>query len=154
MKSTLFVLMLFVGFAATAQNPAAVLEQADIDKFVETVRPMTKELEALGVDLDKKESSGTMNPYEALQANADAQKIMKKYGWGVDFSVKWMAIGMCYAQVKMDEQLAMMPEAQREQAKKMMAMANSKMAGMVNEKDLKLVKANKDKLDKVMEEDY
>jgi len=149
----LFLAMTFIVQLAfvSAQNPVAVLTAADVDKFIKTVNPMNAELEALGYSSSGEDNDQLM---EALLTDAKVIAIVKKYGWDVNtLSVKWMSIGMCYAKLKMDQQLEMLPAEQREMAKQMMKETGQNFQTMINEADLKLVKAKEAQLDQVMTAD-
>ena len=130
-----------------AQTPPAVLNAGDVDKFITTLRPMSKELEAIGVSVESDATTG-----EQLMANAKVMAILKKYGWDNSMWMKWSSIAMCYGKLKMDEQLAALPAEQRAQMKEMMKMAGQSIDELVNANDLKLVKAKMSQLDAVMEE--
>lgn len=147
--SKLFLLALFVlqGVIGFAQMPQAVLTSGDLDKFINTLRPMSEELDALGVEVGSE-----ANTAEAMMANAKVMAILKKYGWDSTMWVKWSSIAMCYSKLKMDEQLAALPAEQRAQMKEMMKMAGQSLDTMVNAEDLKLVKAKMSQLDAVMQE--
>jgi len=146
---TLFALL---AFACTswvhAQNPVPVLKKGDVEKFIKTLKPMSKELEAVGVNFDARQNQ---NMSDALQANARVMSIFKKYGWDESYSAKWMAITMGYAKLKMEEQMKNVPAAQREQAMQMMKMAGDQMGGAVADKDLELIRSKYDALNTMME---
>jgi hypothetical protein len=125
----------------------SVLKSQDIDKFIETLKPMSEELESLGVSLDNQENQ---NFGAAIQGNAQAWAVVKKYGWDESFAVKWMAISLGYAQIKIEEQLQMVPEGQREQTRQMMQMAMDQMGGEVGKEDMKLIESNYERLDEFM----
>jgi hypothetical protein len=142
-RITPFLLTLvLVAFASTAmaQSPVPVLTSADIDKFVKTVGPMSKEFDALGPTESDEE-------FEQMLKTSQGMAIVKKYGWDVNtFSIKWIVISMAYAEIKIDEQLAMLPADQREMAKQMMQQATNMYA--VSDADRKLIKNRYADLDK------
>ncbi len=139
---------LFQVVLVTAQNPVAVLAAGDVDKYIKTIKPMTEELDALGFDTS---GEGTDQLMEAIQTNAQVIALIKKYGWEPNtISVKWMSIGLCYAKLKMDEQLAMMPAEQQQMMKQMMKDSGQDFEAMINAEDLKLVKSKATQLDALM----
>lgn len=147
--SRVIILMLFIfqGFFGSTQSPPAVLKSGDVDKFINTLKPMSKELEAIGISVDSNSTP------EAMMANAKVMAVLNKYGWDASMWVKWSSIAMCYGKLKMDEQMAALPAEQREQMKQMMKMAGQQMDEMINPEDLKLVKAKMSQLDAVMQEE-
>lgn len=145
-KNALAIVVLFCVSLVNAQTPPAVLSGSDIDKFIKTLKPMSEELDALGVELD-----GVENLSEQLSANAKVMAVLNKYGWDSKMWMKWSSIAMCYAKIKMDEELAALPAEQRAQMKEMMKLAGQSIDSMVNPEDLKLVKAKVSQLDAVMQ---
>jgi hypothetical protein len=146
-KIYFLLLVLIQCTAVFAQAPASVLSTSDVDKFISTLRPMSKELDAVGISVDPNTSTA-----EALMANGKVMTILKKYGWDETMWIKWSSIAMCYSKVKMDEQLAALPAEQRAQMKEMMKMAGQSLDTMLNPEDLKLVKAKLGQLDAVMQD--
>lgn len=150
LKFVMTTLLMAVCVSVVAQNPVSVLSDGDVDKFIKTVKPMTSELEALGFDTSGEGSEELM---EAMQTNAQVMGVIKKHGWDPNtISVKWMSITMCYAKLKLDEQMAMLPSEQREQMKEMMKQTGQNLDDMVNAEDLKKVKAKASQLDALMQE--
>jgi hypothetical protein len=147
-KSVLFMGLILCASIAKAQVPQAMLNAADVDKFIKTIRPMSDEFEALGIAID-----GDNGVSDQIMANAKVMAILKKYGWDNTMWMKWSAIAMCYGKLKMDEQMAALPAEQRAQMKEMMKMAGQSLDTMVNPEDLKVVKAKMSQLDAVMQED-
>jgi len=146
----LFLALAFVFQMAvvSAQNPVSVLAAGDVDKFIKTATPMQNEWIALGYDNSEESGQRLM---QAMQTDAKVIGIIKKYGWDVStISVKWMAISLCYAKLKMDEQMAMMPAEQQQMMKQMMKDSGQDLDAMINAEDLKLVKAKAAELDAVM----
>jgi len=150
MKSLRLVLGLVLVFQLTVaigQNPVSVLVAGDVDKFIKSAEPMNREFEALGYDTSG-ESDALMT---AMQSDAKVIAIIKKYGWEPGtISIKWMSIGMCYAKLKMDEQMAMLPAEQREMMKQMMKETGQNYDVLVNPQDLAMVKAKVSQLDMLM----
>lgn len=150
MKSLRLVLgLVLVSFVISGfgQNPVPMLASGDVDKFIKTLEPMNKELEALGYDTSG-ENDDLMN---AMQVDPKVIAIIKKYGWEpATVSLKWMSIGMCYAKLKMDEQMAMVPAEQREMMKQMMNETGQNYDILVNPQDLAMVKAKVTQLDQLM----
>jgi hypothetical protein len=146
-KIYFLLLVLIQCTAVFAQAPASVLSTSDVDKFISTLRPMSKELDAVGISVDPNTSTA-----EALMSNGKVMTILKKYGWDETMWIKWSSIAMCYSKLKMDEQLAALPAEQRAQMKEMMKMAGQSLDTMVNPEDLKLVKAKLGQLDAVMQD--
>jgi hypothetical protein len=145
-----FLISAFVLHAAlvSAQNPVSVLSAGDVDKFIKTAKPMNTDLEGLGFDTSGESGDELL---EAMQTNAQVIAVIKKHGWEPNtISAKWMAISLCYAKLKMDEQLSMMPADQQQMMKEMMKNSGQDLDAMINAEDLKLVKAKLAQLDALM----
>lgn len=113
--TTAFValLILFCG-VSHAQEMPTVLNSADIDRFVTTLKPLTEELDALGYEEDA--------DFQNMATNATALTILQKYGWDYgSFLTKWTAISMGYAKLKLDAQVEAMPADQREMMRQSMS---------------------------------
>ena len=145
----LFVLSIIVSTSfADAQDQEAVLEKGDVKKLVNTLKPMSEELEAVDVGLAQEKNP---NMAAAFQANAEAMEILEKYGWDESFPAKWKAISAGYIKLKMKKEMKDMPEEQRKQAMQMMKKSNQQLYTSVADKDLELVRSNFQALDKMME---
>ncbi len=124
-----------------------VLTATDINRFIETLPKMSKELEALGQRLDVQRFASAV---EALAANEQVQAIFKKYGWKVqEFYTKFGTIAAGFAVAEMEKQLADLPANQR-------AMVESAMKGQMpqidlNPKDLALIRSKLPALRKLFE---
>lgn len=145
----LFVLLVFAGISTVeAQDKEPVLEKGDVMKLVKTLKPMSEELEALDVNLANRQNPNMTN---ALEANAEAMDILKKYGWDKSFPDKWSAISVGYIKLKMKKEMKDMPAEQRQQALEMMKKSNQQLNTSIAEKDLELVRSNFEALDQMME---
>ncbi len=129
----------------------SILNESDIDKFIETIVPMTKELEALSLEIE--ESSPNDQNWEAMLAQPKVVAILDKYGWDNGFFAKSMVISMGYAYAKgMEEYDKMEDDAASQQAKTMMKQMMGPMMEQMNDADLALVASNTAKLDDVINE--
>ena len=125
------------------------LTNADIDRYIETIIPMTEELEALGEnwgdDMDEYSLRQTLESNEVME-------VVEKYGWDKDFGAKFMAITFGTAVVGMEAELEKLPEDQRAQVNAMMGAQMDAYRKAVQQADLDLLKKRYDDLFKVMNE--
>ena len=168
---------LVVASAALAQAPQRLLNDGDVKKFVRDFKPMTAELDKLGkaADVDTENMSGLNEVLNKLRANAEAQRILRKYGWADRQFDKFAAIFRGYAVVKLEgsetvdsgevkEAIAMIesnPSLSAEQKAAMKAQM-SQMQGMagtekelraqVHPADIAVIKANEAALDEAFDE--
>ena len=110
------ITILFFGLvfnSLVAQEPlTAVLNSEDIDRFVKTAIPMTKELDELGIKTD-----GDANVWSA---NEEAKSILSKNGWDYQsFGKKFACITWGYTYLTMMDQIEQMPEDQQQAAEQM-----------------------------------
>ncbi len=91
--------------AAVAQTPQRLLSDGDVKKFIRDFKPMTDELDQLGVsaDVDEEKPGSVRESLAALRANADAQKVFRKYGWGDRQFDKFAAILLGYMVVMLEQ---------------------------------------------------
>lgn len=136
----------FFLLACSLANGQGMLTKADVSRFIDTYEPMAKELEELGDDWE----GVNMNTMNAFSANAQVMGILEKYGWDEGLITKWSMIAMGYSLVKMDEQLAALPEAQREQYKT--ALAAQQMSFTITDEDKDLIKARMSDLDRLFDQ--
>ena len=154
---TLFVLS--ISLPALCQAPPAVLSMADIDRFIETVKPMTAEFEAipeLNEDLEEEELESyeaVLQSFKEISDYEEARNIITKYGWDVDdYPQKMIAITWGTTYILMMKYTEEMPE---EQAKAFRDLYGDQYSKLVNEADLDLIKSRIADLEKVFkEEDY
>ena len=149
MKSILLISLSIVLFNLPAlcqtegEAPIAILEQSDIEKYAETIYPMAKEFEELGLKMEGKEQ----NPGAEWAANAEGRAILAKYGWDENkFSKKFAAITWGYTYLMMKKEIDKLPEEQKVQVEAMMPMM-SIYENMVHKDDLSLVESNMEILD-------
>lgn len=155
MKSGVLIICFFltvsVAHAQVPNMPEAIpLEAGDIDKFIKTYAPVTKEIEELGKDLTTMRDPTIL---ESLSANEQVQQILNKYGWDEQWMGKWISLSMSYGIVKMEQEVANLPADQREQYEQILASSTSQMRAMVTEQDIKLVEKRMKELDQVFEQD-
>jgi hypothetical protein len=177
----LVVISLAVAVAAVAQAPARpVLSDADVKKFINDFKSLTGELEPLGLGQEQAPGAGSLNALPgilgAMQANAEAQKILGKYGWGGAQFQKFSAVFYAYLALKLEQtraqagseiaaQLAeiernpQVPAEQKAALKAQMdtltgqlAQAEAAYKAQVHPDDLRTVRANEEALDAVSEE--
>ncbi len=142
-----------------AQGTGPILNEEDVSRFIETYRPMTQELEALGHDLDMGEDENTENMFAtmnasiaALMANNEVSAIINKYGWDEKFGMVFMTISFGYMYNTMAREMEALPDEQKEQVKPMMDMMLGQIRSVTHEKDLELVKSYLTELDPVFKE--
>ena len=148
-KVALLTLSLFLFNLSFSQTdkPVAVLESDDIERYIETIVPMSKDLKELGIKMDGEEG----NAAEQWATNAEARAILVKYGWNDSFQMEFTAITMAYAYLRVKQEIDKMPEDQRVQAEAMMPMF-AMYLNMVHEDDVKLVESRMDDLNTVFKE--
>jgi hypothetical protein len=138
------VSLLFSSYLFSQEPPVAVLTDGDLDKFIETVVPMSEELNQLGLA-----NKGSQNdPGQMWLANAEAKAILDKYEWDETFAAKFSAITLAYTYTKVKQEIDKMPEDQKAQAEQMMPIMQG-LASMVHEDDLKIVEAKTGELEAV-----
>lgn len=146
------VSFLMAGLLVQAEEPAAPIAQlkaGDIQRFIETMPKMIKELKQMGA---KYENIQDPNAAQAMMANEKVQSILKKYNWDQnEYTRKLTAIAGGYAMVRMEAELANLPEQQRAMMKSMMGAQMAQMFA-VHESDLALVKKHAAALTKFFDE--
>jgi hypothetical protein len=139
----LIALFVSISTFVTAQSPAAVLSSKDVDNYITSLKPMSKELMALG---DKYSDDPTM---AQMWSYTEARSILEKYGWNETYAQKWAAITVGASYLIAMEQVKDMPE---EQAKSMSEMYLTQYKSMINEADIELLKPRVAELKKLFEE--
>lgn len=135
------VCLLFSSFSFSQKVPVAVLVDEDIDKFIETVVPMFKELNELGLN----NKANEFNPGQIWLQNAEAKAILDKYGWTETFATKFSAITLAFTYLKIKQEIDKLPEDEKAQAEQMMPMIQMYVS-MVHEDDMKIVEGKTDEL--------
>ncbi len=149
-KQVLFCLLLMVNVVhAQDKTLNAHLTNSDIDRFVETVVPMTVELNQLDKELANTEKGGATP--EQWAANTQAMSILKKYGWNERYGLKAAAIVWGYTLAKMNQEVEKLPDDQKVQMQAMMPMLQQ-YESLVHKDDVALVKSNLVRIDKVIKD--
>ena len=147
-KLILTTLSLFIfSYSFSQEAPVAVLTDSDVDKYVETVVPMSKELKKLGM----KNKGNENDPGQMWLENAEAKAILEKYGWNETFATKFSVITWAFTYLKIKQEIDKMPEDQKAQAEQMMPMIQIYVS-KVHEDDIKIVEAKMDQLDAVFKD--
>ncbi|MCV6629699.1 MAG: hypothetical protein OIF50_07555 [Flavobacteriaceae bacterium] len=84
MKNFISIAIVTITFLTTSSLQAQNIDASDIDRFIKTFVPLTKDLNALGKRLEK-EVDGNNIP---LNAKKEAEKTIKKYGWDNNYAKK------------------------------------------------------------------
>lgn len=163
--------------SAFAQAPQRLLSDGDVKKFIRDFKPMTDELDATGkaAEVQTENLRGLDDVLNTLRADAEAQGILRKYGWGDRQFDKFAAIFRAYLVVKLEEsrtgdsselkEAMAMIESNPGLSAEQKAAARAQMSAMskdlldvegsvrakVHPADVDLVKANEAALDDVME---
>ncbi|MDB4385498.1 hypothetical protein N9023_05490 [Opitutaceae bacterium] len=130
----------WVGLSVHAKDsagPAAQLKGGDIQRFIQTMPQVIKDLKQMGASYDNIQDPASI---QALMTSKKAQAVLQKYNWEqAEFTRKLTAIVAGYALVRMETELASLPEDQRAMVK---AMMSGQMAHMfaVHDSDLARVK--------------
>ncbi|HAW50975.1 MAG TPA: hypothetical protein DCX54_01415 [Flavobacteriales bacterium] len=141
-------ILLFIFCNSFSQEvPVAILSSVDVDRYIETVVPMSKELNELG-DAHR---GNEENPGEMWVASAEARAILEKYGWNESFALKFSAITWAYTYLKIMQEIDKMPEDQKVQAEQMMPMLQL-YTSKVHQDDLKIVEGKLDEIDLVFKD--
>ncbi len=174
------VISLAAAAAAVAQSPARpVLGDADVKKFINDFKSLAAELEQLGLGQQGADAGGPNalpGVLGAMQANAEAQKILARYGWGDARFQQFSAVFYAYLALKLEKtraeaapeiaaQLAeiernpQIPAEQKAALKaqlraitEQLAQVESTYKAQVHRDDLRTVQANEEALDAVFEE--
>lgn len=80
-----------IAISAISQMPEPQLKQGDVEKFIKTISPLSKEIRENGVDT----LFPDMLPY--LDEMENLVPIFEKYGWEQGFGRKWSYIICCQA---------------------------------------------------------
>ncbi|GAB5560462.1 MAG: hypothetical protein SynsKO_21090 [Synoicihabitans sp.] len=143
---------IFAGFLAQAEEasaPVPQLKAGDIERFIDTMPKMVKELQKLGASYENIQDPSAA---QAMMANEKVQAILKKYKWDQhEYTRKLTAIAGGYAMVRMEAELANLPEQQRAMMKSMMGAQMAQMF-VVHESDIALVRKHVDALTKFFDE--
>lgn len=157
MKNTSRIILSLVSFilaglsvhAEESAAPIALLKAGDIQRFIETMPKMIKELKQMG---ESYENIQDPNAAQAMMANKKVQSILEKYNWDQnEYTQKLTAIAGGYAMVRMEAELANIPEQQRAMMKAMMGAQMSQMFS-VHDSDIALVRKHVDALTKFFDE--
>jgi len=124
------------------EAPVAVLEDGDVEKYAESVVPMTKEFKKLGLDMD----GDPKNIGQEWAKDAEVKSVLEKYGWNEEFALKFSAITWAYTYLKIKTEIDKMPDDQKAQAEAMMPMFEMYI-NMVHDDDIKIVETKMDQLD-------
>lgn len=143
MRLFVLFLSLSVVFPAISQEtqttPPAILSAEDVDRFITTLKPMTEEMEALGIEAD----NGANEWVTADKAVA----VLEKYGWTSDtWLEKYTKITLGFAYHAMMKVVNEMPAEQKDAADQMRAMYDTQYKSMIHPDDLKLVGDQFDRL--------
>lgn len=168
---------LLVAASAWAQAPQRLLSDGDVKKFIRDFKPMTNELDENGkaAEIETENIRGLDEVLNTLRTDPEAQRILRKYGWGDRQFDKFAAIFRAYFALKLEdartgdsgdlkEALAMIESnpglsaEQKAEAKAQMAAINKDLLDVegsvrakVHPADIDVVKANEAALDEVME---
>lgn len=176
--SVLLILSLAAGLSGQAK-PKQVLSNTDLVKFIKDFKAMGEEFDKLGVEManDPQNLAGAMTDYmNGLKAHAGSKRILAKYGWNDSFFAKFAAIMQSYTALRMEDEFAKaQPEIntamaeidnnkdlsaeQKKEYKAQMSAALDQVRVIqktlndnVHPSDRSLVKQNRAKLDKVIDE--
>ena len=160
--NTLLILLvagfIFSNQSVKAQNELKpVLKSADIDRFVNTYKPMAAEFELLGDEFEDEEDSEDMSydavlrGFESGLDNNEAVAILEKYGWEKStYGKKIMAIAMGTSFLMVLSRIDEMPE---EQGKAMAEIYTKQYTILVHEDDMKLLKSRLTELEAIFSEE-
>lgn len=150
-SSFVLVAALFVSpmvVMAEAEGPVAQLKAGDVKHFLESFPKMIADLKELGDQYGDIEDPTAI---QAIMASDEVQSVMQRYGWDQEtYLQKVTAIAGGYAAVRLEEELANLPEEQRAMVKQMMG-AQMPQLMMVHPNDVKLVRQHRAALDAFFE---
>ncbi|WP_258104867.1 hypothetical protein [Marinoscillum sp. MHG1-6] len=130
---------------------SSVLSNADIDRYLETIKPMAADFEALGESLNRG-MDGPGQTLDAMFKSDEVIEVVKKYGWDKDFGQKFMAISMGTSYLVMEEQVNALPEEQQASYKEMISTQWEQYRSMINDDDLELLRPRLAEIMKKMQE--
>jgi hypothetical protein len=144
------LILLVIGFVFSNQSLKAqnelkpVLNSGDIDRFINTHKPMFSELELLSDEIEDEEDSDNMTYDSVLRSfeygldNDEAVAILEKYGWEkATYGKKIMAIALGTGYLIVLKHIDDMPE---EQGKAMADIYSKQYKNLVHPDDLKVLK--------------
>ena len=145
MKNAFRIILSLVSFllaglfiqAKDADGPAAQVKGGDIQRCIQTMPQVIRDLKQVGTSYENIQDPASI---QALMTSKKAQAVLQKYNWEqAEFTRKLTAIVAGYALVRMETELASLPEDQRAMVK---AMLSGQMAHMfaVHDSDLALIK--------------
>ena len=123
--------------AEDSAGPVAQLKSGDIQRFIQTMPQVMKDLKQMGASYENIQDPTAI---QALMTSKKAQAVLQKYNWEQgEFTRKLTAIVAGYALVRMETELANLPADQRAMVKSMMSGQMGHMFS-VHDSDLALVK--------------
>jgi len=138
------MLLLATGLVAgKPPTPVAQLQPGDIEHFLETYPKMVAQLKALGSKYE-----GLKNPsaMQAALANDEVKSLLERYDWTTEsFLAKLTTIASAYGSVRIQAELANLPEDQRAMVASMMGAQMNNLI-TVHPHDLALVKKHQKQL--------
>lgn len=157
MRKYLAMLVTFamVTVASAAAAPTRALTKALLDKALKDYPAMMSELNALGADLENElgldEEAGQTFDMAAIKAairsvyaNAKVKAVMTKYGWTENYFEVYLALVFGYSYLVFEEAYAAYPMPE-------MKAYLDQIKGLVHEDDIALVKANRVRIEEVLD---
>ncbi len=160
----LFPALLFFGLMfhivrSQESTPVPVLNAADIDRFIQTIVPMSKEFDESDIEtegdvedtddmgMDYEEDDMDMD-FDVWSTSAEAMAILSKYGWDAkDYGRKTAAIIWGYSYLVMLDKLAQISEDQKTATEEGIKTYTDLYKSLVHDDDVKLIKSKKKELD-------
>ncbi len=126
------------GFTAN-QEPKSLLSTADVDRLINTYKPLMSDLEKLGAKIKNKQDPNLLMGYAASD---EAASIFRKHGWDEEFFKKYGIIAQSYVYLQTEAQIEKMPEQDRVYMRQSLEPYRAALKKQVHDKDLELVRSN------------
>lgn len=138
------IVLLFMPASAWAQDPKPMLSAADIDRLINTYKPLMSDLENLGTKIKNKQDPNLLMGYAASD---EAAAVFRKHGWDEVFFKKYGIIAQSYVYLQTEAQIDKMPEQDRGYMRQSLEPYRASLKKQVHDKDVELVRANFKRLD-------
>ena len=152
---TLSALLIVTATVVAQTTPGPVLENEDIDRFIDTYEQMDREFEQLDEQFDDEEEEDLtyaelLQSYKEIFIVGEAIEIIEKYGWDKEtYGEKIIAISYGTMYLLSAKSIEQMPE---EQQQMMQDDFLKPLAAYVHADDLKLLKTRLSDLEEVFNE--
>lgn len=121
------------------QEPKPILSVTDIDRLINTYKPLMSDLENLGTKIKNKKDPNLLMGYAASD---EAASIFRRHGWDEAFFKKYGVISQSYVYLQTEAQVEKMPDQDRDYMRQSLEPYRAALKKQVHDKDLELVRAH------------